>query len=171
MQRTSRWMVVVLIIAGPQLSACAPASAPVASKSEPAKGKSEPAKSKSEPAKVEPIDGTDLSRVSLSAKAAKRLDIQTAPVRDTQVTRKQITGGEGGGTQRTVIPYAAVLYDPDGDTWTYTNPESLVFVRHRISVDYIDRDLAILSDGPPPGTKVVTVGAAELFGTEFEVGH
>jgi hypothetical protein len=29
----------------------------------------------------------------------------------------------------------------------------------------------VLSDGPPVGAKVVTVGAAEVYGTEFEVAH
>jgi hypothetical protein len=76
----------------------------------------------------------------------------------------------GSGMKRKLVPHAAVLYDPKGNTWVYTNPEPLVFVRHPISVDYIDGDLAVLSDGPPPGAKVVTVGVAELFGTEFEIG-
>jgi hypothetical protein len=29
----------------------------------------------------------------------------------------------------------------------------------------------LASSGPPPGTAVVTVGAAELFGTEYGVGE
>jgi hypothetical protein len=28
-----------------------------------------------------------------------------------------------------------------------------------------------LIDGPESGTKVATVGAVEIYGTEFEVGH
>jgi len=75
------------------------------------------------------------------------------------------------GSRRKVVPYAAVLYDAHGDTWVYTNPEPLVFVRHRIMVDYINGDQAVLSEGPPAGTVVVTVGGAELFGAEFEIGH
>jgi hypothetical protein len=67
-----------------------------------------------------------------------------------------------------VVPYAAVLYDAHGDAWTYTSPEPLTFVRHRITVDNIQGDLAFLSSGPPVGTLVVTVGAAELYGAEFE---
>jgi hypothetical protein len=31
--------------------------------------------------------------------------------------------------------------------------------------------VAVLSSGPPVGTRIVTVGVAELFGTEFGVGH
>ena len=37
--------------------------------------------------------------------------------------------------------------------------------------DSIQGDLAVLAAGPPVGATVVTAGAAELFGTEFGVGH
>jgi hypothetical protein len=109
-------------------------------------------------AMVEPIAGRDVAQVTLSQEAADRLDIATAPV----------THDRGA---RTTIPYAAVLYDPAGDTWTYTNTAPLTFVRAPIDVVRIDGDTAVLSDGPPPGTMVVTVGAAELLGTEYEVGE
>jgi hypothetical protein len=110
-----------------------------------------------EPATVEEVSGTDLSRVTLTPEAAERLDIQTAPVQD----------GEGTGM---VIPYAALVYSPTGETWAYTNPEGLTFVRQRIVVDRIDGDRVVLSKGPSPGTKVATVGVAELFGAESGVG-
>jgi hypothetical protein len=113
------------------------------------------------PAQVELIAGTELHKVTLSARAAERLDIKTDQVQEMVV----------GGVKHKVVPYAAVLYDPRGETWVYTNPELLVFVRHRIQVDYIRGDRAVLSQGPPTGTAVVTVGAAELFGAEFEIGH
>ncbi|HEX6867287.1 MAG TPA: hypothetical protein VF119_00710, partial [Candidatus Limnocylindrales bacterium] len=60
--------------------------------------------------------------------------------------------------------------DPEGATWAYTNPEGLLFVRAPISVERIVGDLAILSEGPPAGTLVVTVGGAELWGAEHGVG-
>ena len=72
----------------------------------------------------------------------------------------------GAGTRR-VVPNSAVIYDPKGQTWVYINPEPLVFVRHAVSVDYVDGDRVVLSDGPAPGTMVVTVGGAELLGTEY----
>jgi hypothetical protein len=72
---------------------------------------------------------------------------------------------------RTVVPYAAVLYDSHGDTWVYTSPEALVFIRHKVKIEYIEGDRAVLSEGPAVGMNVVTIGAAELLGTEFEVGH
>jgi hypothetical protein len=109
-----------------------------------------------EPAVVEQVTGTDVSRVTLTPKAAKRLDIQTAAVRS-----------HGTRAERTVIPYPAVLYDANGDTWTYTNPRPLVFVRRDISVDRIEGNSAVLSAGPPVGTAVVIVGADEIWGVEY----
>jgi hypothetical protein len=105
------------------------------------------------PAAVEQISGTELNRITLTAEAAKRLDVQTVAARS-----------EG---KSTVIPYAAVLYDPDGRTWTYTSPKQLVFVRKDISVDRIDGEAALLTAGPSAGTQVVTVGADELWGVEY----
>jgi hypothetical protein len=71
--------------------------------------------------------------------------------------------------ERKIIPYTAVIYGLQGETWTYTRPEPLVFVRAPIAVDYIDGDLAVLTDGPASGTAVVTVGGSELFGVETGV--
>lgn len=115
------------------------------------------------PAHVEHVEGTNVSRVTLTPKAMERIDLQTGQVQMAAVPR---SSGE-----RKVVPYAAVLYDADGSTWVYTVPEPNTFVRASITVDYIDGDLAVLNDGPPVGTNVVTVGGMELFGTEFEVGH
>lgn len=75
------------------------------------------------------------------------------------------------GKLQKVIPYAAVLYDPHGNTWTYTNPEPLIFVRHRIDVEFIEGDRAVLREGPARGTSVVTAGGAELFGVEKKFGQ
>jgi hypothetical protein len=72
-------------------------------------------------------------------------------------------------TQRLIVPYAAVVYGLQGETWVYTNPEPLVFIRQSIVIDYIEGDLAILSEGPLSGTQVVVVGVAELYGAETGV--
>jgi|SRR5919109_2347978 hypothetical protein len=113
-----------------------------------------------QPAVVEEIEGTELARITLTEKAATRLDIQTASVAEERVN----------GENRLVIPHGAVLWDSSGAAWAYTSPEELVFVRASITIDHIDGDLAVLSDGPEPGTLVVTVGVAELWGTETGVG-
>jgi len=140
-----QWRLGVLLAACLQLTAC--------SRSSDAAEQAELA-----PATVEHLTGAQPARVTLIAAAAKRLDIQTAVIRDVVIK----------GTHRRVIPYSAVLYDTEGATWTYANPAPLVFVRNRIDVDYIEEDAAILSAGPPSGTVVVTVGAQELYGSELE---
>jgi hypothetical protein len=109
-----------------------------------------------EAAIVEPVDGTNLYRMTLTERAAERVGLETAPVAEQQMS---------GKIQRT-IPYSAVIYDADGGTWAYTTSEHLVFTRDEIGVERIDGDTAYLSDGPAAGTEVVTVGAAELVGLE-----
>jgi hypothetical protein len=143
MKRNILWIAVVMLIVCLQLSACG--QAPAASED-------------SKPVRLEPVNGTNLNHVILTADAAKRLDIQTSPVRDEVVD----------GNKRMVVPYAAVLYGPNGETWVYVSLEPLVFVRQAILVDSIQGDDAILSDGPGSGTTVVTTGAVELFGSESE---
>lgn len=76
----------------------------------------------------------------------------------------------GSGAQRLVIPYAAVIYGLHGETWVYTNPSGLTYVRQPVEIDYIEGDLAVLSEGPSAGVQIVTVGASELFGAESGVG-
>jgi hypothetical protein len=151
-------LVLVPLVAGLPLAACRQPAA-------------DAAQVHSQPATVEPVEGTSLSRVLLSPRAAERLGIETAAVRDTQITFVPASVSSAGPADWRAIPYAAVLYDPNGDTWVYTSPDSMVFVRAPITVEYIEEDLAVLSSGPPVGTKIVTVGVAELFGTEFGVGH
>ena len=64
-----------------------------------------------------------------------------------------------------------IIYDAHGGTGVYTSPKPRTFVRQKISVDRIDGDWVLLDEGPAVGTSVASVGVAELYGTEFEVGH
>ncbi len=115
------------------------------------------------PVDIVKIEGSDLSRVTLSEKAIQRLDLKTDTVRAVQVKRSK--------TSRKVVPYSALIYDPQGQTWVYTNPQPRTFVRHKVEVDYIEDNLVVLNDGPPVGTVVVSVAVAELYGAEFGLGH
>ena len=110
-----------------------------------------------DPAELEPIKGTDVHRVIVDPEGVERAGIQTSPIRQ---------NGQG-----TVIPYNAVIYGADGNTYTYTAPEPLTYVRQEIKIDHFDGDSVMLFDGPPAGTEVVTVGAALVYGSEFEVAH
>jgi len=143
MPRTSRSILSVLALAALMVTACGQAAvtAPEADG----------------PAKVEPIDGTPLKRLTLTEEATRRLGIETV----------RVASGPGG---RTTVPAATVLYDASGLTWVYTNPQAHVFVRAEITVARIDSGVATLTSGPPTDTPVVTVGVAELYGTELGVG-
>jgi hypothetical protein len=69
-----------------------------------------------------------------------------------------------------VVPWAAVLHDIHGGQWVYENTAPQTFVRRRVQVERVVGTDAVLASGPAIGTKVVTDGAAELFGTEFGIG-
>ena len=78
MKSTSRWMLAVPIVSALTLVACTAKP---------------PSAAKVDHAQVEKID-QNLKKVVLSAEAATRLNIKTAPVRDEQVAHKRILGGE-----------------------------------------------------------------------------
>lgn len=109
------------------------------------------------PAKVESTSETGIHRITLTDLAAKRIGIQVA----------EVNTAEG----KLNAPYSALLYDASGGEWVYVNPEGKVYKRAAVKVDQIDGDRMYLLKGPDIGTRVVTVGAAELYGAEFEVGH
>ena len=144
-RRTILWVAALLLLAVLPLAACG--------------GEEEAAAA--EPATVELVEGSDdLYEITLTADAAERLDLQTTAVR-----------AEGrGADERTIVPYSAIVYETDGETWVYTSPEELKFVRDHVVVEEIDGDRAVLSEGPAAGTEVVTVGVAELFGAEHGIG-
>lgn len=103
------------------------------------------------PSTLEEIEGSDLKRVILTEKAAERIKLQTVPV------------------SGLVVPYAAVIYDTEGNTWIYTNPAPLTFVRASIVIDHIEGDQAFLSQGLESNAPIVTVGVAEIYGAETGV--
>jgi RND family efflux transporter MFP subunit len=75
-----------------------------------------------------------------------------------------------GEAESLVAPYASILYDQNGGAWVYESVGNHVFARRRVVVDHVIGAEAVLAMGPKPGTKVVTDGAAELFGAEFGGG-
>jgi hypothetical protein len=104
------------------------------------------------PATVEPAADGGPATLTLTEKAVARLGITTAPVQ----------AGGGGVT----IPHAAVVYDADGAAWTFVRSRPGTYERAPITIVSVEGDRAQLSSGPPPGSVVVTVGAAELVGVE-----
>ena len=66
-----------------------------------------------------------------------------------------------------LVPWSSVLYDIHGAAWVYEQTEPRTYERRRVELKHVDEDKAVLSAGPHPGSKIVTDGAAELFGREF----
>lgn len=125
--------------------------------------------SSDEPAHLEPIENSTVKRVVLVPRAVERLGIKTAEVRP--ATPQEMEGiVPAGQPARTAIPFEAVLYDKKGAPFTYTNPKEREYVRQAITLDGIKKNVAVMSAGPPTGTRVVTVGGIELYGAETGVG-
>jgi hypothetical protein len=95
------------------------------------------------------------THVEFTPEGAKRTGLRTEAV--------ERTG------RRVSVPYAALLYDPEGKTYVYTSPKELHYVRAEVRVARVESGRVVLARGPPTGTRVVTTGAAEVYGTELEV--
>ena len=119
-----------------------------------------PAHELTSPARVVPVAGSSVPRLVLTPGAVRRLGIQTQAV-------AAAAPPAAGATE--VIPYAAVVYDTAGSSWTYVQTAADTYVRQRITVTVIRGDVALLSAGPPVGAQVVTVGSAELLGAEYNI--
>ena len=112
-----------------------------------------------DPAVLAEVPGTDLHRITLTERAVERIDLKT-----------EVTSVDPQ-TQKLSVSYWAILYDSTGKTWVYTNPEPRVYVRQAVAVERINGAVATLADGPAAGTAVVTTGAEELYGAEFDTAH
>jgi hypothetical protein len=115
------------------------------------------------PAQLEQIiDQNRVPSIVLTQVGVQRIGIQTASVTATRAPRR--------GQVRVVVPYAAILYEPNGSPVVYTNPAPFVYTRVPVSVASIVGDRVYLAGGLAAGTKVVTVGAEELLGVQNGVG-
>jgi hypothetical protein len=90
--------------------------------------------------------------LTLSERAEQRLGIETATVAQ----------GRAGLS----VPYAAVVYDADGSSWVFVRTDPHTYQRAEVALGHKTGNEVALASGPPAGTEVVTVGAAELVGVE-----
>ena len=109
------------------------------------------------PAKVTPVGDGKIKQVTLNDQAVKRIGLEMIVITQEGALR--------------VVPYPAVVYDEKGGTFVYTSPAAYTFVRSPITVSTITGGKAYLTDGPPAGTSIVTVGTAELYGAEQGIGY
>ena len=110
-----------------------------------------------QPYTLEPVEGQDVLRVILEESAVERLGIETASVEERgaklgrcRSTRCSSTPTEISGCTR------------------IRSPSCSSGLRSRSTHETVTE--ATLSDGPPAGTEVVTVGIPELYGTETGFG-
>lgn len=141
MKREHRWVVAALLLGVVLLPACREVTT------------EEP--TVNEPYRLEPVEGTDVSRVILTEDGAQRIGLETTTVVESDAG--------------SVVPGSAIWIDVDGQEWVYTSPEALTFVREPVVVDRYEGDAAILEKGPAPGTEVVAVGVPELIGSELGI--
>jgi hypothetical protein len=94
--------------------------------------------------------------VVLTPLGAQRVGVQTAAV-------------AAAGRGQTVIPYSALLYQPDGASVVYTVTGPLTYTLATVGVASMQGSQVYLT-GLAPGTVVVTVGGEELLGVQDGVG-
>ena len=94
--------------------------------------------------------------VVLSPLGAQRVGVQTAAA---------ATAGRG----QAVVPYSALLYQPNGSSVVYTVTGPLTYTLAIVSVASMQGSQVYLT-GLTPGTVVVTVGGEELLGVQDGVG-
>lgn len=116
-----------------------------------------------------------VATVTLTQDAMRSIGIRTRPVgtMSAPAGADPASATPSAGTTVSaglVIPITALIYDPRGKAWTYTQIGPRTFIRAPLVIDRIVGDTVYLRSGPPLGTPVVTVGAAELLGTEYGVG-
>lgn len=73
----------------------------------------------------------------------------------------------GTGVAAFEVPASAILTDINGGEWVYVETAPRQFERRRVEVARIAAGRAMLARGLASGVRIVTAGAAELFGTEF----
>lgn len=109
------------------------------------------------PAKIDKIEGSAVSKVTLTADAEKRLGIETIVP-------------ELGDSNRALVPLSALLYDTKGAAWLFACSSEHVYQRVRVEVlDTLENQVRV-SGALPRGVAIVTQGVAELYGAEFGVG-
>lgn len=108
------------------------------------------------PARMERAGNGGVLSVVLTPLGARRIGIQTAPA---------VARGK-----KILVPFQALLYEPDGRTVVYTRTGADTYTRQFITVAAISGDQVVVSQGLPAGAQVVTVGAEELLGVQNGVG-
>ena len=107
--------------------------------------------------KLVTLPGTSTPSVVLTPLGAQRIGLETA------------IASAGLGTAAT-FPYAALLYEPNGQAAVYVLSGTFTYTRHFVTVGSISGNTVTVTSGVTPGERVVTDGAEELLGVQNGVG-
>jgi hypothetical protein len=136
--RFSRSAALLIVIAVAGLAGCSSSSSPSASPPPPAHLT---------------VGGHGTVSVVLTPLGAQRTGVQTA------VATRAARGGQ------TVVPYSALLYQPDGSSVIYAVTGPLTYTLVPVTVTSVQGNQVYLT-GLAPGTTVVTIGGEELLGVQ-----
>jgi RND family efflux transporter MFP subunit len=92
-----------------------------------------------------------------------------ADVRPGERVAVRLTLRSSSAERAIVIPQSAVVYDLHGGTWVYEVRAPHAFARRRVEIAGPVSSGVVVRRGLAEGATIVTVGAAELYGTEFYV--
>lgn len=84
--------------------------------------------------------------------------------------RVQVALPMAGVSDGLSVPASAIVHDIYGGEWVYQKTAPHTYLRRRIEVASSQAGQSLLKRGLESGAEIVTVGAAELFGTEFGTG-
>ena len=112
---------------------------------------SEKPHTKISPSKVEKSE-VGLPTVTLTPDAEKRLGIEVT------------------GIDQNTLPASSILYDASGKNWVYVRLAPNQYQRQEITLRRIQGTAAVVESTLKAGSECVSIGAAELYGTEFGVG-
>ena len=135
------------------------------------------------------LAGSPAGEVVLSSLGAQRIGLQTqaaravpAPTPGPPTVKTTIVGGVKhttttpaptptvpAGSPSVIIPYSAIVYDPSGKTYAFTQTGPLTYVEVPVDVGRVSGNSAYLVKGPKAGMEVVSVGAEELYGVQTGV--
>lgn len=133
-----------------------------------------------QPAAVSRLAGTDAARPATRVRAPLTADPVTATVNLFYELPRGVEWSPGervsvdlplvATAEGLSIPDSALLYDLHGTPWVYVDVGGGTYERRRIEIARQPGDRVVVARGLTVGQRVVTSGAAELFGTEFHTG-
>ena len=109
--------------------------------------------------------GSGAREVVLTRLGAQRIGVATTLVRRPAPPPARRLAPAAG----VLVSASAIVYDPSGRTLIFTSPSALHYLERPVQVARFLGSEVMLSRGPGPGVRVVSVGAEELFGVQSGV--